>query len=49
MVEHHEHEKMTSGELMTKLEALINAEDAGANHKNLMQKRNASSQNKLRK
>lgn len=33
MVEHHEHEKMTSGELMTKLEALINAEDAGANHK----------------
>ena len=32
-VEHHEHEKMTSGELMTKLESLINAEDAGANHK----------------
>lgn len=32
-VEHHEHEKMTSGELMTKLETLINAEDAGANHK----------------
>lgn len=33
VVEHHEHEKMTSGELMTKLESLINAEDAGANHK----------------
>ncbi len=32
-VEHHEHEKMTSGELMAKLETLINAEDAGANHK----------------
>lgn len=32
-VEHHEHEKMTSGELMNKLETLINAEDAGANHK----------------
>ncbi len=33
MAEYHQHEKMTSGELMTKLEALINAEDAGANHK----------------
>ena len=32
-VEHHEHEKMTSGELMNKLESLINATDAGANHK----------------
>ena len=32
-VEHHENQKMTSGELMNKLEALINAEDAGANHK----------------
>lgn len=32
-VEHHEHEKLTSGELMNKLEALINAEDAGANHR----------------
>lgn len=32
-VEHHEHEKMTSGELMNTLEVLINAEDAGANHK----------------
>lgn len=32
-VEHHEHEKLTSGELMNKLESLINAEDAGANHK----------------
>ena len=32
-VEQHEHEKLTSGELMNKLEALINAEDAGANHR----------------
>jgi hypothetical protein len=32
-VEQHEHEKLTSGELMNQLEALINAEDAGANHR----------------
>ena len=33
VVEQHEHEKLTSGELMNQLEALINAEDAGANHR----------------